>query len=50
MDCRFNNCSHSHEPDCAVRGAAEDDDVFAARYMTYLRLLDSLEPATRKKG
>lgn len=48
--CHFNDCSHSHEPACAVRDAAEDDDVLAARYMTYLRLLESLEPATRKKG
>lgn len=45
--CRFNNCSHSHEPGCAVREAAEEDDRLAARYITYLRLLESLETPAR---
>ncbi len=45
--CRFTDCSHSHEPHCAVRAAAEEDDRVAVRYMTYLRLLDSLEPPKR---
>jgi ribosome biogenesis GTPase len=48
--CRFSNCSHSHEPGCAVREAAEDDDRLAARYMTYLRLLESLEPPARSRA
>lgn len=48
--CRFSNCSHSHEPDCAVREAAEEDDRVAVRYMTYLRLLESLEPPARSRG
>jgi ribosome biogenesis GTPase / thiamine phosphate phosphatase len=34
--CRFNDCTHSHEPDCIVRAAAP------ARYPQYLRLLGSL--------
>lgn len=48
--CRFNNCTHSHEPACAVRDAAEEDDHLAARYMTYLRLLASLEPSSRSRA
>ena len=41
--CRFHNCSHSHEPSCAVREAAfGDGDVSAARYRTYLRILETL--------
>ena len=47
--CRFSNCSHSHEPGCAVREAAEEDDRLAVRYMTYLRLLESLEPPARNR-
>jgi hypothetical protein len=33
-----------------VREAAEDDDRLAARYMTYLRLLESLEPPARSRA
>ena len=42
--CRFNNCTHSHEPACAVREWAESDDspISFARYRTYLRILESL--------
>ncbi|MEM1206475.1 MAG: ribosome small subunit-dependent GTPase A [Acidobacteriota bacterium] len=41
--CRFRDCTHSHEPGCAVREAAANDDLPAARYATYLRILESLE-------
>ena len=41
-DCRFNDCSHSHEPSCAVRDAAASGALDANRYETYLRILASL--------
>ncbi len=41
--CRFTDCSHSHEPDCAVRAAADGGGLAAARYATYLRILRSLD-------
>lgn len=41
-DCRFNDCSHTHEPDCGVRAAAERGTIAGARYETYLRIRESL--------
>jgi ribosome biogenesis GTPase len=37
--CRFRNCTHDHEPGCAVRDAAETGTIPAARYRAWLRLL-----------
>lgn len=42
--CRFTDCSHQHEPDCAVRAAVAEGRIRAARYASYLRILQSLEP------
>jgi ribosome biogenesis GTPase len=39
-DCRFNDCSHVHEPGCAVRAAVDTGDVDAERYASYLKLRD----------
>lgn len=41
--CRFNDCTHTHEPICAVRQAAEDGTIPRRRYFTYLRLLETLD-------
>jgi ribosome biogenesis GTPase len=37
--CRFADCSHLHEPQCAVRGAVEDGEIPEARYESYRRLV-----------
>ncbi|HET6745203.1 MAG TPA: ribosome small subunit-dependent GTPase A [Candidatus Limnocylindria bacterium] len=37
--CAFNDCSHLHEPRCAVRGAVEDGAIPPERYDSYRRLL-----------
>jgi ribosome biogenesis GTPase len=41
--CRFRDCLHRSEPDCAVTGAVEEGSSLAARYDSYLRILASLE-------
>ena len=40
--CKFNDCTHTHEPSCAVIGAAEQGLIPPGRYERYLRLVDSL--------
>jgi ribosome biogenesis GTPase len=39
-DCRFNNCTHTHEPGCAVRQAVENHDISESRYTSYLSMLE----------
>ncbi|MEZ6243956.1 MAG: ribosome small subunit-dependent GTPase A [Phycisphaerales bacterium] len=38
--CRFNDCTHTHEPGCAVLAALESGDLHPARYDAYRRLLE----------
>ena len=38
--CRFDDCSHRKEPDCAVRAAWESGDIEKSRYDSYLRLYE----------
>ena len=38
--CRFDDCSHRREPDCAVRGAVEAGDIERSRYESYLKLYE----------
>lgn len=37
-DCQFNNCTHIHEPRCAVKAAVENGKIAASRYESYLRI------------
>ena len=39
-NCRFGNCTHTHEPHCAVREAVERHDIAESRYNSYLSMLD----------
>jgi len=39
--CRFHNCTHSHEPECAIIQAVEAEEIALHRYQHYLRLLHS---------
>ena len=41
--CQFSDCTHSHEPGCAVRGALEEGKIHPERYESYLRLRSGQE-------
>lgn len=40
QDCRFSNCTHTHEPGCAVLKALEDHYIAESRYQSYLSMLN----------
>ncbi|MFN2224332.1 MAG: ribosome small subunit-dependent GTPase A [Candidatus Promineifilaceae bacterium] len=42
-ECQFSDCTHRHEPRCAVRAAVADGRVSAERYDSYLRLREEHE-------
>ena len=39
-DCRFSNCTHTHEPGCAVLKALDEHYIAASRYQSYLSMLE----------
>lgn len=39
-ECRFYNCTHTHEPGCAVLEAVEKDDISESRYVSYLSMME----------
>lgn len=39
--CRYHDCAHIHEPDCAVRQALQEGKLEPTRYASYLRLYES---------
>ena len=40
--CKFNDCTHTHEPGCAVHIAAENGQINPRRYQSYLRILETI--------
>jgi len=42
-ECKYNNCTHVHEPQCAVKLAMEEGYISADRYLNYLNMLDGKE-------
>ena len=43
-NCRFNNCLHDSEPNCAIKEAIEEGEIAPSRYKSYLQLLDEDSP------
>ncbi len=42
-ECYFANCTHRHEPRCAVKQAVEEGRISADRYQNYLNILDGID-------
>ena len=47
--CRFQHCSHSHEPDCSIKQAAADGKIQQERYEAYLSILSEIEEERKKE-
>jgi ribosome biogenesis GTPase len=47
--CRFDDCMHADEPDCAVRAAVDAGSIPGSRYGSYLRMLDEAIEAAKGK-
>lgn len=39
-ECKFHNCTHTHEPGCGVKAAVESGELSADRYGSYIKLLE----------
>lgn len=42
-ECKFNNCSHLNEPNCAVKNAVESGEIAESRFNTYLSIVSELQ-------
>lgn len=49
-DCRFPNCTHDHEPGCAIKEAVDAGEIHDVRYGSYLNILDSIRMGERDLG
>lgn len=49
-NCRFGNCTHTHEPGCAVREAVDEARIAQSRYASYLSILEDSEEDKYRKG
>jgi ribosome biogenesis GTPase len=50
QDCRYPDCSHTHEPGCAVQEALVEGELAPFRFDSYLKILESLDEARNQGG
>lgn len=48
-DCKYNNCTHTHEPGCAVLKAVEESRISQSRYNSYLSIIEDSNPDKYRK-
>ena len=49
-NCRYGNCTHRHEPGCAVLQAVEEHRISKSRYQSYLSMLEDKEEGKYRTG
>ena len=49
-DCRFSNCTHTHEPGCAVLKALENHYIAQSRYQSYLSMLNDKDESKYREA
>lgn len=48
-NCKYNNCTHTHEPGCAVLEALANQEISQSRYTSYLSIIDDSNPDKYRK-
>jgi ribosome biogenesis GTPase len=48
--CKFHNCQHINEPNCAVKSELEAGTIYESRYWTYLQLMNNDEDDVHRRG
>lgn len=48
-DCKYSNCTHTHEPGCAVLAAVEQSLISQSRYNSYLSIMEDSDPDKYRK-
>ncbi|MCM1348419.1 MAG: ribosome small subunit-dependent GTPase A [Firmicutes bacterium] len=49
-NCRYGNCTHTHEPGCAVREALDEQRIAQSRYASYLSILEDIDHEKYRQG
>jgi len=47
--CKYHNCSHMYEPECAIKDAVENGNIAPSRFNTYWSLVEDMEAQKKKK-
>lgn len=49
-NCKYGNCTHTHEPGCAVREALDEQRIAQSRYTSYLSILEDIDHEKYRAG